>query len=300
VTANQLALGCDCLGHIKYFDGFRTDSKGTPVLLKNVVCLHEQDGGIQHKHTNFRNNQATVVRNRQLVVQMVCTLANYEYAFSWVFDQAAGIEFEVRATGILSTMPITNANGLTVPWGTNVGPGVVAPFHQHLFSLRIDPAIDGYKNTAFYEDSVPLPIDEIINPYGVGYGVEATVIKKAGTAKTSIERHRVFKIRNDEVINNISSFPVAYAIHTAPSQMILMDKSSFNAKRAAFAHEPVWVTKYQDEELYAAGEFTNQSREDTGLSIWAKRGDDVENQDLVFWHSNAPLPPLASGGEQKI
>lgn len=286
MTANQLSLGCDCLGHIKYFDGFRTDSKGNPVLLKNVVCLHEQDGGIQHKHTNFRKNAATVVRNRQLVVQMVCTLANYEYVFAWIFDQAAGIEFEVRATGILSTMPINNDNGLTVPWGTNVGPGVVAPFHQHIFSLRIDAAIDGYKNTAFYQDSLPLPVDDIINPYGVGYGVKNTIIKKAGTAKTNVDSNRVFKIRNDSIINSISNSPVAYAIRTVPSQMIIMDKSSFNAKRAAFAHEPVWVTKYRDEELYAAGEFTNQSKEDTGLSSWARRDDDVENQDLVFWHCN--------------
>jgi primary-amine oxidase len=74
ITANQLALGCDCLGHIKYFDGYRTDSKGNPVLLKNVICMHEQDNGMQHKHTNYRNNSATVVRNRQLVLQMICTV----------------------------------------------------------------------------------------------------------------------------------------------------------------------------------------------------------------------------------
>ncbi|GME65487.1 amine oxidase [Neofusicoccum parvum] len=48
ITANSLALGCDCLGHIKYFDGFRTDSKGNPVLLKNIICMHEQDNGLQH------------------------------------------------------------------------------------------------------------------------------------------------------------------------------------------------------------------------------------------------------------
>jgi primary-amine oxidase len=293
VTANQLSLGCDCLGYIKYFDGFRADSKGNPILLKNVVCLHEQDGGLQHKHTNYRNGKATVVRNRQLVVQMICTLANYEYAFSWTFDQAAGINFETRATGILSTAPMSSEEeGFTVPWATNVGPGVVAPFHQHIFSLRIDPAIDGYKNTVFYEDSVPLPVDDTLNPYGIGYGVEKTTIKKAGTARTSVDRHRVFKIRNDAIINSVSHKPVAYAIHTAPSQMILMAKTSFNAKRAAFAQEPVWVTKYQDDELYAAGEFTNQSREDTGLGVWARRDDDVENDDVVFWHCKSQLKPL--------
>ncbi|CAH0024509.1 unnamed protein product [Clonostachys rhizophaga] len=285
ITANSLALGCDCLGHIAYFDGYRTDSKGSPVLLKSVICMHEQDNGLQHKHTNYRNNVATVVRNRELVVQMTCTVSNYEYVLAWVFDQAGNIEHEVRATGILSTMPIDNHDGVKVPWGTNVGPGVMAANHQHLFSLRIDPAVDGHNNTVFYEDSVALPVDAELNPFGVGYVSRPTVVSKAGYADLSVQNGRVFKIRNDSSINPISLKPVAYKLHAAPSQMLLMDPSSFSSKRAAFARHAIWVTRYQDDELYAAGEFTNQSRADTGLSVWAARDDNTENTDVVLWHT---------------
>ncbi|PWY84418.1 copper amine oxidase [Aspergillus eucalypticola CBS 122712] len=285
VTANQLSLGCDCLGHIKYFDGYRTDSKGNPVLLKNVICLHEQDNGLQHKHTNYRNNAATVVRNRQLVVQMICTVANYEYIFAFIFDQAANIELEVRATGILSTVPFDNENpGTTVPWGTNVGPGVMAPFHQHMFSFRMDPALDGFNNTVYYEDSVPLPEDEN-NPYMVGYTTEQTVLRTSGTANTDISRHRVFKIRNDSHINPITYKPIAYKLQTSPSQMLLSSPKSYGAKRAGFATKPIWITKYRDDELYAAGEFTNQSRESEGVEKWVQRKDPVENEDIVLWHT---------------
>lgn len=284
VTANQLALGCDCLGHIKYFDGWRTDSTGKPVHLENVICLHEQDNGLQHKHTNYRTNSATAVRNRQLVVQMICTVANYEYIFAYIFDQAAGIELEVRATGILSTSPLDNQNGETVPWGTNVGPGVVAAFHQHMFSFRIDPAIDGFKNTVYYEDSVALPEGEE-NPYNCGYVTEETILKKSGTANTSVERHRVFKIRNDNVINPITYKPVAYKLQTSPAQMLLMGPKSFNYRRAEFATKPIWVTKFQEDELYSAGEFTNQSRNSEGVEKWVARDDTVENEDVVLWHS---------------
>jgi primary-amine oxidase len=285
LTANQLALGCDCLGHIKYFDGYRTDSKGNPVQLKNVICLHEQDNGIQHKHTNYRNNAATVVRNRELVAQMICTVSNYEYILAWIFDQAGNIEHEVRATGILSTMPMDNEDGAKVPWGTNVGPGVMAAYHQHLFSVRIDPAIDGHNNTLYYEDSVPLPVDEELNPFGMGYVSEQTVLKKAGYADLSVENNRVFKIRNDSKINAVSYKPIAYKLHTVPSQMMIMSKGSFARKRAAFAQHAMWVTKYRDDELFSAGEFTNQSKADTGLSSWASRDDDVENTDIVVWHT---------------
>jgi len=78
-------------------------------------------------------------------------------------------------------------------------------------------------------------------------------------------KHRVFKIRNDSVINPITYKPVAYKLQTSPSQMLLMNENSYNSKRAAFATRPIWVTKYQDGELYAAGEFTNQSKKSDGV-----------------------------------
>ncbi|KAL5361639.1 copper amine oxidase [Aspergillus floccosus] len=284
INANQLSLGCDCLGHIKYFDGYRADSKGNPVLLKNVICMHEVDNGLQYKHTNYRTGAAAVSRNRQLHIQMICTVANYEYIFIFILDQAANVELEVRATGILSTVPFDNENGETVPWGTNVGPGVMAPFHQHMFSFRVDPAIDGFKNTVYYEDSVPLPEDDK-NPYLVGYTTEQTVISQSASAETDINRHRVFKIRNDSVVNPITYKPVAYKLHAAPSQMIIMSKNAIGHQRAEFASKPIWVTKYQDDELFAAGEFTNQSRRANGVETWVQRKDNTENEDVVLWHS---------------
>jgi primary-amine oxidase len=69
------------------------------------------------------------------------TVANYEYIFAYKFDQAAALHLETRATGIVSTHAMMP--GETSPYGALVNPGVYAPNHQHLFSLRIDPAIDG-------------------------------------------------------------------------------------------------------------------------------------------------------------
>lgn len=51
-TANNLKLGCDCLGSIKYLDGIISDDKGNPVVMPNCICIHEQDNGIGWKHTN--------------------------------------------------------------------------------------------------------------------------------------------------------------------------------------------------------------------------------------------------------
>lgn len=89
-AANNLALGCDCLGVIKYIDAMLVDGEGQPAPSKNVVCVHEQDNGIGWKHTNFRTSRAVVTRSRELVVQFIITLANYEYIFAYKFDQAGG------------------------------------------------------------------------------------------------------------------------------------------------------------------------------------------------------------------
>ena len=89
------------------------------------------------------------------MLQFIITLANYEYVFAFKFDQAAGIEVEARATGIVSVVNIDE--GKTAPWGNVVSPGTLAQNHQHIFCLRIDPAVDGHSNTLVQEDSVPVP-----------------------------------------------------------------------------------------------------------------------------------------------
>lgn len=65
LTSNTLTLGRDCLGHIRYFDGYRTSAAGEAIRMPNVVCMHEIDQGIGWKHSNFRNGLASVVRDRQ-------------------------------------------------------------------------------------------------------------------------------------------------------------------------------------------------------------------------------------------
>ncbi|PSN61718.1 hypothetical protein BS50DRAFT_578232 [Corynespora cassiicola Philippines] len=284
LTSNTLSLGCDCLGHIRYFDGWRCSSDGQPVLMKNVVCMHEVDQGIGWKHTNFRNGQASIVRDRQLLIQCTATVANYEYILAFVLDQAANLHVEVKATGIVSTMP-SNID-VHHPWGTTVAPRVLAANHQHLFNVRVDPALDGQHNSVVYEDCVPIgDSDKTLDPFGCAFRTDTTTITQPGGYDLDLTKSRVYKIINPSRINRISGKPVGYKLHAMASQMLMMGPSTFNYKRGVFASKPIWITKYRDDELYAAGEFTNQSREDTGLAIWSERKESVDNEDVVLWHT---------------
>ncbi|KAI9643207.1 hypothetical protein NHQ30_007823 [Ciborinia camelliae] len=280
VTANNLQLGCDCLGSIHYLSGILNNDKGEPLEMPNVICIHEQDNGIGWKHTNYRTGRAAVVRNRELVLQSILTVANYEYILAFQFNQAGEVMYEVRATGILSTQPIDE--GLNVPWGTVVHPGVLAPHHQHFFSLRVDPMIDGPRNSLVYEEAHPMPRSDF-NPHGVGYAVETTPVTTSGGYDLNPDVNRTFKIQNPNVMNPINGKPVSYKIHVPPFQKMLADKESFHHRRAEFADHNIYVTSYRDHELYAGGKYTNQSRGGTGVRSFAARKDNVQDDDIVVW-----------------
>lgn len=134
-TNADFSVGCDCLGLIAYLNGHVINAHGEVVEKKNCICIHEVDAGIQWKHTNHRTGRASVVRKRQLQLQTIITVANYEYIFYWILDQSGEIEFETRATGILSTTPIAPGNTDKIPFATRVADGVLAPYHQHIVSI---------------------------------------------------------------------------------------------------------------------------------------------------------------------
>lgn len=267
---------------LKYFDGVLIDSSGTAHETKKVICLHEQDNGIGWKHTNWRTNRAVVTRRRELVVQFIITLANYEYIFSFKFDQAAGITAEVRATGIVSVVNINP--GTSASWGKVVNPSVLAQNHQHIFCLRIDPAIDGHYNTLVQEESLPVGIDEQTNPKGNLYEVRQSKIRGSTGLDASPGSHRVFKIQNTRKLNPISGSPIAYKLVPPPTQLLLADPSSIQSNRAKFARHHLWVTKYKDDEFYAGGRYPFMARaEEDGVADAAARNDVVEDEDLVLW-----------------
>ncbi|KAK3689665.1 copper amine oxidase [Podospora appendiculata] len=284
IMANNLRLGCDCLGSIYYISSVLSGSDGLPINMPNVICVHEQDAGIGWKHTNYRTNRAVVVRNRELVLQSILTVSNYEYILSFIFNTAGDVMYEARATGILSTQPVDLELSKTPhPYGTVVHPGVLGSFHQHFFSLRIDPMIGGHGNSIVYDEALAIPRDPELNPHGTGYIVQKTEIETSGGFDLDSRKNRVFKIVNPAVRNNVNGAAVGYKVMVPPVQPILADVDSFHYKRAEFADRSIYVTRYAEDELYAGGKYTNQSRGGTGVRSWANRQESLKAGDAVLW-----------------
>ncbi|KIW72758.1 hypothetical protein PV04_00933 [Phialophora macrospora] len=282
LVANNLSLGCDCLGSITYLDGLVSDPLGEPLVKPNAICIHEQDNGIGWKHTNYRTDRACVVRNRELVVQQILTVSNYEYILAFIFNQAGEMHYEARATGILSTAAIDP--GAAVPWGTVVHDGVLAQHHQHLLSLRVDPAIGSYEtgNRLAYSECYAMSRDDF-NPHGNGYVAKTTVVDKPGGLDLDASKSRVFMMQNDRIRNAVNQLPISYKIQVPPMQGILAHEDSFHFKRAEFGDHSIYLTKYGHDELFSGGKYTNQSRGGDGIKTWAARNDKVVDDDIVVW-----------------
>jgi primary-amine oxidase len=292
--ANNLELGCDCLGTIHYFDAVLANAAGNPQLKEKVICMHEEDQGILWKHVEFRNAYNESRRSRELVISSIATVVNYEYLFYWRLKLDGGIDFEIKLSGELSTnLPSPAEDGLVSPThGVLVAPGVNSQFHQHIFCVRLDMAVDGPLNTVSEIDVVTQPLDPKKNPYGNAFGPVETMLEteKAAIRSNDSNRARTWRVSNASgKINGITGKPTAYKLvpfTRGPAQpTLLVDSSSAVAKKGAFARAHLWVTPHADNERFPAGEYTPQGDGSVGLTDWTAANRCIVKRDIVLWHS---------------
>ena len=247
--ANSLELGCDCLGEIAYLDATVTDDTGAPRTIPNAICVHEEDFGILWKHTDIFNGSAQSRRQRRLVVSYFTTVGNYDYGFYWYFYLDGTIELEVKATGILFTSAHPDGEHA---YSTEVAPGLAAPYHQHLFSARLDMNVDGQANAVEEVDVSGLPIGPD-NPYGNAIVQQVTRLTRESQAgrRTDGARGRTWRIISTERANRFGR-PTSYTLYPEPTPALLADPDSPVAARAGFAANHLWVTQYDPEQRWPA------------------------------------------------
>jgi primary-amine oxidase len=302
--ANALELGCDCLGHIHYFDVAAADDYGAPMVMKNAICLHEEDSGVLWKHYEFRNETFEVRRSRRLVISFFATVGNYDYGFYWYFYQDGTIEHEAKLTGIIQTAAV--APGTPYPWGGLVAEGLGGPTHQHFFNARLDMMVDGERNSVTEHEFAPRPRGPD-NPYGNVFDTTTRRLAREREAAREADGRtgRYWKIINPNARNSVGE-PTGYKliVHAAP--VMLAQEDCFMCARGGFATKHVWVTRYAPDERYASGEFPNQHAGGDGLPKYIAQNRPIENEDVVVWHTfgathvcrpeDFPVMPVESTG----
>jgi primary-amine oxidase len=278
---NSLELGCDCLGEIQYFDATIADESGHPRVMKNAICLHEEDYGVLWKHTDMFNGMAETRRSRRLVISFFLTIGNYDYGFYWYLYLDGTIELEAKATGIVFPSAYRGPDG----YATEIAPGLGAPFHQHMFSARLDMEVDGSSNVVTEVDAVSVPMGPE-NPWGNAFRAVKTKItsEAEGQRLADNSKARVWHVTNPGKQNRLGQ-DVGYALHPEGQPVLLADPTSSIAQRAAFATKHLWVTRYDKGERYPAGDFVNQNPGQAGLPAFVAKDRDLDGEDVVLWHT---------------
>lgn len=278
---NSLTLGCDCLGHIAYLDADLNTMTGEIFHIDRAICIHEEDNGILWKHWDFRTNRTELRRGRKLVISAIATVGNYEYAAYWYFGQDGMIEFEMKATGIINTSACIP--GQPSKYGAEVAPGVQGHIHQHAFCARLEMAVDGPGNSVV-ECNTHAEADDA-NPHGNAFYQQETVLETelAACRRANPETHRYWKVINPNKLNHVGR-PVGYKLHPEHVLTPYLKPDLPSGIRSRFVENHLWVTKFDPEERYPAGEYMNHSSGQGGVADFVQQDRGLENTDLVLWH----------------
>lgn len=214
-----------------------------------------------------------------------------EYIWNYHFYQDGSIELEVRLTGILQVYVAETDE--PIKFGTKVAPNVNAHYHQHLFSIRVDPMIDGINNSVVESDVVPLPnalTGSDLNFAGNAFIQEDTVLKKEAGRHWDWEKERKWKIVNPARKHYSSGKDVGYVVGIKGGVTPMMArKDGWALKRAQFVNYPVWVCRdvegAKGSRMWPAGKYVPQTRESPTDSIgaWVKGEQNVENEDILVY-----------------
>jgi primary-amine oxidase len=295
--AKSLTNGCDCLGHMHYWDAAMNTADGEVNVLKNAICLHEEDNGTLWERTDWRTESSEVRRRRRLVVSFVAAVGNYDYIFNWYFYQDASIEIEVRLTGINSVTavgPDEDPEG----YGEFVAPRLSGPIHQHFFNFRLDMNVDDGPNTLYRVENQSVPtgpggldpmgeVDERThNPGGNAYYADREKLTSEEEAKDLIDplKGRYWQVVNSKKTNRLDK-PTSYRLMPSGNVEAPMQSDSSVMKRSGFIKYHLWATPFREDERFPAGDYPNQHPGGAGLPAWTEADRNLEDEDLVLWYT---------------
>ncbi len=281
---NSLTLGCDCVGEIHYLNHVAIKPDGEPRLVERAICIHEEDYGVLWKHHDNHSQTTETRRSRRLVVSAFHTIGNYEYGFYWYLYLDGTIQMEIKLTGIVGVSAVRDGEERS-EFAPLVAPNLASPIHQHLFCFRLDFELDGATNSVYEVDTEPAPIGEE-NPHGTAFRATARLLARESDAMRNADpaRSRFWKVVNPGRVNRLGA-PVGYRLLPGPTPTLLADPRSPVARRAGFARYNLWVTRFQEGQLCAAGDYPNLHPGGDGLPAWTAADHDIEATDLVLWHT---------------
>ena len=268
--ANSLTLGCDCVGHIQYFDGVVNDNDGGSVVIPNAVCMHEEDAGIGVEAHRLPHRAMQVRRRRRLVIssdrhrgqlRVRLLLVPLHRRHDRVRGQAhrrhlhrrdragrdaASTARWSRPASTARTTSTSSACGWTWP--------STARRTRWSRSTRC-PARPGRTTRTATRGRPAAPC----------WRSEAAARRDIDAA-----RARYWKIESAERKSALGA-PTAYALMPGSNVPPMYSPDALYAPRAGFTEHQLWVTAYDPTQRFAAGDYPNQHPGGQGLPDLRRR-----------------------------
>ncbi len=288
LLASPLAPGLDVPANAVLLDGLVAAAIPDPNLpviplpLPRVMGVFERlTGNPAWRHfEQFAGGAYEGRAEVELVVRSIAQVGNYDYLLDWVFTQSGGMRVEVGLTGIDAPKAVGNAvmqhgageQRIAAP----VAAGLVAPFHSHHFNFRLDLDIDGQSNTfvlgKLKERPAPGPRKSI-------WTLTERAIENESEGQLD-HGHDQWKVVNEGRRNALGE-RVGYTLHSHNSVEPLLAEADY--QRAGFVAHNLWITAFDADERYAAGDTPNQHPGAPGLPQYVRNNQSLVNRDIVLW-----------------
>ena len=280
--ASSLTPGVECPANGLLFNSMVVTDRGRPRERARTACVFERSAGdVAWRHTRDGglNNETRV--KRDLVLRMYMNAGNYDYLFDWTFQQDGTVKVALGATGMDQVKGITGT-GNDEAYGRLIAPRLVGVNHSHFFSFRLDMDVDGTSNSLLVDrlQTERLPAD---NPRRSIWKAITTEAQREADAQrmSSMTAPEIWRIVNKGVKGAYGA-PVGYEIE-GMGAMTLLSPDDYMQRRAGFTDHTLWVTPFNADELYAAGDYPSVSTAGDGLPQWTKANRAVSNTDVVAW-----------------
>lgn len=215
--------------------------------------------------------------------------------WNYFFYQDGTVEFEVRLTGILQVYIATPNE--PAPYATRVAPGINAHFHQHMFSIRIDPMIDGLLNSVIETDVLPMTAGygSPENFAGNAFQVHDRVLRRAseGARDWDLSTDRRWRIVSAGKKHYASGQPTGYTINVKGGATTSLPRpEGWVGCRATFARKTLWVVREKEDareggRVWPSGKYVPQAREEPtdSLARWLRDDGEksIENEDVLVY-----------------
>ncbi|WP_375477891.1 primary-amine oxidase [uncultured Nostoc sp.] len=286
LLANTMELGKEIPENGLLLNAVFANEQGEPYQIPGVIGIYERDNGMLWKHYEYNTQRNDVRRSRELVMKMTVAIDNYDYGINWIFHQDGTLEVQNELTGIILTQgTAAQKQSDDDSYGQLIAKNIFGVNHQHFFNYRLDFDVDGQANSVMEMNVNALPMDEK-NPLGNAIAVAETPLAKetAAVRDLNMKSSREWMIVSADKKNVLGAAP-GYMLMPEGNSIFFPVEGSKIRERAEFATHHLWVTKYKPTELYAGGDYPNQTKPQQGLPKYILDNESLLGEDIVLWYT---------------